>query len=107
MGETAFNETREELRNYLKSSKKITQTAVAKQIGYSGTVLSQFLSGTYTGNNEEFAEKARQFLLKAKDKAVLTHAPNIALNVCNTADILSKIGFVHLTGDILFEETLA
>ena len=47
-----LSETRRELTAFMTASGK-TQRQISKEIGFSTAVISQFLSGTYAGDNEE------------------------------------------------------
>lgn len=89
------------LENDMKQNNK-TQTQVARQLGVSKTTLSLFLSGNYTGNNEEMAEKVEQYLSLGTVKESLAKEPEICLSLSNTEQILEKVHITHVTNDILF-----
>lgn len=91
---------REQLLSFMKETKK-SQTQVAKELGISKTTLSMWLNGTYTGNNEEVAQKAEQFMTMGTARQALAKDPDICLTVDNTEKILGMVTMTHVTGDIL------
>lgn len=97
---TYMNDLCFRLENDMKQNNK-TQTQVARQLGVSKTTLSLFLSGNYTGNNEEMAEKVEQYLSLGTVKESLAKEPEICLSLSNTEQILEKVHITHVTNDIL------
>ena len=70
------SEMRENLASYISSAKE-SQSKVAKELGVSKTVLSLFLSGTYTGNNQELAKKIAQYIQMGTARRTIAKAPAI------------------------------
>ena len=89
-----------QLENSMKQNGK-TQAQTARQLGISKTTLSLFLSGSYAGNNEEIAEKIKQYLSLDTVRESLAKEPEICLTLSNTEQILEKVHIAHATNDIL------
>lgn len=94
------SQAREKLAGYISKAKE-SQSRVAKELGVSKTVLSLFLSGTYTGNNEELAKKIEQYIRMGTARQTVAKAPEICLSVNNTRSILEKAKIAHLYNDIV------
>ncbi len=80
MAEQAYkdyvSEMRESLAAYISDAQE-SQSNVAKELGISKTTLSLFLSGTYTGNNQELAKKASQYIRMGTARRSVARAPAI------------------------------
>ncbi|WP_195556361.1 AAA family ATPase [Anaerotruncus colihominis] len=94
------SEMRQSLTEYIFKAKE-SQSKVAKELGVSKTVLSLFLGGTYTGNNEELAKKIEQYIRMGTARQAVAKAPEICLSVNNTRAILEKAKIAHLYNDIV------
>lgn len=94
------SEMRQSLTGYIFKAKE-SQSRVAKELGVSETVLSLFLGGTYTGNNEELAKKIEQYIRMRTARQTVAKAPEICLTVNNTRAILEKAKMAHLYNDIV------
>ncbi len=55
-------ELRERIRGVMSADKRMSQTVLAREAGVSSTTLSQWLSGTYAGNNEAIEQKLEIWL---------------------------------------------
>ncbi len=62
-----YSETIVKLLEFMKKSGK-TQIQVARETGLSGAVISQFINGTYKGNNEEIADSIEKYLVIAYER---------------------------------------
>lgn len=93
------SEMRENLASYISSAKE-SQSKVAKELGVSKTVLSLFLSGTYTGNNQELAKKIAQYIQMGTARRTIAKAPAICRCVSNTKTIQRKAEIAHLSNEI-------
>ena len=90
----SIEETRQKLIDFLEESHK-TQASTAKELDISAAALSQFISGVYTGSNEEIARKAAQFLEMEKRKRKLPPSPAFSDQLRNTRSILNSLQYVH------------
>lgn len=99
IGENSENisKARNDLTDYISSTKK-KQAAVAKELGVSSSILSQFLSETYIGSNEKVAEKIHQYLAREQERKRYTAAPRFTEDVINTKLVLSTLNYVHSCG---------
>lgn len=91
---------RERLTRYMEES-GVNQSQAARSLDISKTTLSLFLSGTYTGNNQELAAKAEQYINIQMAKQAVAKAPDFCPSVQNTHNILNMVKIVHVYGDIL------
>ena len=55
-----MKDTRTELKEFMELSGK-SQRQISKETGLSTSVISQFLEGTYTGNNEKVEQTIKQY----------------------------------------------
>lgn len=93
------SEMREKLIRYISDTKE-SQSRVAKALGVSKTTLSLFLNGTYTGNNQEMASKAEQYIRMGTAKRSIAKAPDICRAVGNTQTIQRKVKLAHVEGKL-------
>lgn len=72
--ELDMNQVRERVNQYLASSEEISQEGLARMAGVSGAALSQFLTGSYQGRNENIAKKVMAVLQteEKRQTAVIT-----------------------------------
>lgn len=91
---------RNQLAGYIAKNKAI-QSRVAKELGVSKATLSLFLSGSYTGNNEELAKSAEQFMNMGAARQATAKAPEICLAVGNTVEIEEKARIAHVQNTIV------
>lgn len=93
-------EVRRLLSDYIAASGK-SQSGAAREMSVSGTTLSQFLSGTYPGDNKAVAQKARQFLELGAARKRLASSPPICLSVKNTERVLTAVKMAHEASHML------
>ena len=93
-------EIREQLTGYIAQTDE-NQSYIAKKVGVSKTAISLFLKGTYTGNNDEPAQKVEQYIQMSEARKNIIKEPEICLSVGNTKDILEKSRIAHMNDDIL------
>lgn len=91
---------RNQLAGYI-AKNKASQSRVAKELGVSKATLSLFLSGSYTGNNEELAKSAEQFMNMGAARQATAKAPEICLAVGNTVEIEEKARIAHVQNTIV------
>lgn len=75
----SINRAITQLNEYICTNGK-TQAAVSKEIGISPGTLSQFLSGSYIGANEEIAEKYCNTLKESTNALTTQHIQHISRN---------------------------
>jgi len=91
---------RQVLNTHIAEQKK-SQTGIAKELDISKTTLSLFLNGVYTGDNEEIANKVRQYLIMGNEKRALAKKPKFCENLSNADKVLKTVRMTHVTNDIL------
>lgn len=91
---------RNKLNKYIAETKK-SQSQISKELGVSKTTLSMFLTNSYSGNNQDIAEKVEQYLQMGAVRKELAKEPGICLNLTNTEMILEKTRIAHISNDIL------
>lgn len=77
-----------------------SQSRVGKELGVSKATVSLFLSGTYSGNNQELARNVEQLLSMGAARKATAQAPDICLKVRNTIEVEHTAGIAHVEGDI-------
>lgn len=95
-----ISDMRNQLAGYITKTKG-SQSRVAKELGISKATLSLFLSGSYTGNNEELAKVAEQFMNMGAARQATAKAPEICLQVGNTVEIEEKARIAHVQNTIV------
>lgn len=90
---------RNELRDFMETSHK-SQKQIAKEIGISTTVISQFLSGIYNGDNEEIADKILQYVRIAKSRLRTVDVPAFCPKLHNAEQVLFAASYAHSNNDI-------
>jgi len=95
-----IEDARKSLASYI-AKENTNQSKVAKEIGVSKTAISLFLKGTYTGNNDELAQKVKQYIHMGAARKAIIKEPEICLTVNNTKNILSRTKIAHMHNDIL------
>lgn len=91
--------TREQLRGFLTESRK-SQKQVAKEIGLSPAVISQFLSGVYAGDNAEIAAKVQQYLTVGKSRLNALQTPEFIPSLRNAEQVLFAASYAHRNNEI-------
>jgi len=91
-------EIHKSLKEFIARSGK-TQAAIARELGVSEALLSQFLSRTYKGNVNDMTEKVKEYIASKKfDPAGLTEFKETS----TAKGIWYAIRFAHVHGDIAF-----
>jgi len=99
---TGENEVRKALKEWM-AMNSFSQAEVARKIGRSDSVISQYLAGKYTGNNSELTHDilslmAREFTRKLENveipKVLTTNAKDI-LAVCSLVHQTKVMGVIH------------
>jgi len=98
--EDYISDVRDQLTRYI-TLEKAKQSQIAQGTGVSKTAISLFLKGTYTGNNEELAQKIEQYIHMGLARKTIIKEPDICLSVGNTKDILQKAKIAHMNNNIL------
>lgn len=82
------------LTDYI-SSTGLTQTIIAKKICLSTATVSQFLSDSYSGDNEEIAIKINSFIDLQEMRTAYTKAPQFTDKIRNTRKIINTLDYVY------------
>ncbi|MEG1779279.1 MAG: AAA family ATPase, partial [Oscillospiraceae bacterium] len=85
---------RQELQSFMKQSEK-PQKQISKELGLSTSVISQFLNGTYTGNNEEVAKAIHQYLSVSKERLNNVQTVVFYEELQNTRSVLFACNYAH------------
>lgn len=93
------SDKREQLKAYIAQAGH-TQAAVAKEMDVSKTAISQFLSGTYPGDNRELAQRVGQFITQGTARKALAREPEFCPTVTNAKTILDLLSIIHISNDM-------
>lgn len=77
-----------------------SQAQVAKEATLSGTVLSQFLNGSYPGNNEEVANILTKYLELVKKRSSSISHVQFNEKLGNTQTVMFACEYAHMRNDI-------
>lgn len=88
-----------ELREFMEISGK-SQQQIAKETALSSSVISQFLKGTYQGNNEEVAAAIYKYLKMARQRMAGTDYTCFYADMHNTQKVLFACYHAHCYGDM-------
>lgn len=88
------------LVEYIQQTHK-TQSAIARETGLSTAVISQFLSGTYPGDNKEIANIINRYLRVAKDRLNSQQTTTFVTSLNNTQNVLYACNHAHVESDIV------
>lgn len=94
-----FEETRQALADFMGQSRK-SQRQLLKETGLSTSVISQFLNGTYTGDNEEVAKTIGQYLTVGKERLNSVSDVRFVEELYNTQEVLFACNYAHRNNDI-------
>lgn len=94
-----FEETRQALADFMGQSRK-SQRQLSKETGLSTSVISQFLNGTYTGDNEEVAKTIGQYLAVGKERLNSVSDVQFVKELYNTQEVLFACNYAHRNNDI-------
>lgn len=95
-----IEEARIKLLEYIEQN-NVKQSQIFKAIGISSTTLSLFINGGYMGDNEEIANKVKQFLSMQSIKQSLSKDPKFYSELENTEEILQMVRMIHALNEIL------
>lgn len=93
-------QVRQKLIEFMKTTNK-TQTKISKETGLSTAVISQFLKGTYAGNNEETANTINKYLTLNMNKVETTGINEFYPELGNTKQVLFSVKYAHQFGEIV------
>ncbi len=88
-----------ELAAFMEQSGK-SQRQIAKETGFSTSVISQFLDGTYSGNNEKVATTINQYLTLSKERLNNVQGTAFYAELYNTKEVLYACKYAHVKNDI-------
>lgn len=88
-----------ELASFMEQAGK-SQRQIAKETGLSTSVISQFLDGTYTGNNEKVALTIGQYLTVGKERLNRVEGASFYAELYNTQNVLFACEYAHVKSDI-------
>lgn len=94
-----MKDTRTELKEFMELSGK-SQRQISKETGLSTSVISQFLEGTYTGNNEKVEQTIKQYLTVSKERLNSVQTTVFFEGLYNTQNVLFACAYAHLHNDI-------
>lgn len=96
-------ELREHVRAAMGADKRLSQAALAKEAGISSAVVNQWLSASYTGNNETIDTKMRMWLDAHRARVAagdqLPEAPAY-VDTPTAQRVISALGYAQVAGDI-------
>lgn len=94
-----YDETRQALADFMEQSRK-SQRQLSKETGLSTSVISQFLNGTYTGDNEEVAKTIDRYLTVGKERLNSVSDVQFVEDLYNTREVLFACNYAHRNNDI-------
>jgi len=90
---------RQDLSRFIEDSQK-SQKQVSKEIGVSSAVISQFLSGTYSGDNENAAIAIEQYLNVARERLESVDTDVFYNDLSNTKEVMLACRYAHKRNEI-------
>ena len=94
-----MKDTKTELKEFMELSGK-SQRQISKETGLSTSVISQFLDGTYTGNNEKVDQTIKQYLTVSKERLNSVQTTVFYEGLYNTKNVLFACDYAHKHNDI-------
>lgn len=94
-----YQDIRQELSEFMEQAQK-SQRQISKETGISTSVISQFLEGTYTGNNEKVAQTIKQYLTVSKQRLNNVQISTFYEGLLNTQEALFACSYAHMRNDI-------
>lgn len=82
-----YSKIRKDLSDFMQESGK-SQRQIAKETGLSSSVISQFLKGTYPGDNQEVSKAIEQYLSISKDRLNIVLQAPFYIDLQNTQETL-------------------
>lgn len=95
-----YSETIVKLLEFMEKSQK-TQLQIAKETGISNTVISQFIGGTYKGDNEEVANSIEKYLVLANERLENVDNTVFYKNLKNTKTSLFAVKYAHKNCEVV------
>ena len=77
-----------------------TQTQVAKEIGLSTATISQFLDGSYKGNNKKVKNTIDKYIEQIKERSKIKNGISFYPELYNSRQTLFICNYAHLNNDI-------
>ena len=97
---TQIEEARTELSGFMKQA-SISLKQIADECGLSTTVISQFLNGTYTGNNSNVADIVTKYLVMARKRLLYKETTHFYPKLENTKKVLGAVEYAHKSSDMI------
>ena len=94
-----MKDTKTELKEFMELSGK-SQRQISKETGLSTSVISQFLEGKYTGNNEKVDQTIKQYLTVSKERLNNVQTTVFYEGLYNTKNVLFACNYAHRHNDI-------
>ena len=95
-----YSETIVKLLEFMEKSQK-TQLQIAKETGISNTLISQFIGGTYKGDNEEVANSIEKYLVLANERLENVDNTVFYKNLKNTKTSLFAVKYAHKNCEVV------
>ena len=95
-----YHETIVRLLEFMEKSGK-TQIQIARETGLSGTVISQFISGTYEGDNNKIADSIEKYLVIANERLENADRTVFYTGLRNTRTSLFAVKYAHKNCDVV------
>lgn len=94
-----YEEIRQALTTFMAESQK-SQRQLSKETGISTSVISQFLNGTYPGDNKEVSKTIAQYLAVGKQRLNTVSGSCFYPELYNTKETLFCCYYAHRHNDI-------
>lgn len=92
-------QTRAALAEFMEHSRK-SQRQISRETGLSTSVISQFLNGSYTGDNEDVAKTINQYLTVGKERLNNVSEVRFYPELYNTKEVLFTCFYAHRHNDL-------
>ena len=94
-----FEKTRIDLAEFMEQSHK-SQQQISRETGLSTSVISQFLNGSSTGDNEKIAKTIDQYLTVGKERLNTVSSVTFYPEMHNTVEVLFTCYYAHRHNDL-------
>jgi len=94
---------RDQLRGLMDADKRLTQALIAKQVGLSGTVISQWINGQYPGDNDAVEAKVLRWIettAAARAHADAMPAAPGYVDTPSSQRVIAAMRYAQVAGDI-------
>ena len=91
--------TRRNLSHFMEESRK-SQNQISKEMGLSNSVISQFLNGTYSGDNNTVANSIEQYLKIARERLATLETDIFYEDLRNTKQVIFACRYAHKRNEI-------